>query len=46
LGDRPAVQANTAVGKDWSIDQSALSDEAKACIHSIMYNQQAMLVPE
>lgn len=46
LGDRPAVQAGMAVGKDWSIDQSALSDEEKARIRSIMYNQRAMPIPE
>ena len=45
LGDRPAVQAGMAVGKDMSVDQSTLSDEERARIRSIMYNQRAMPVP-
>jgi hypothetical protein len=35
-----------AVGKDWSVDQSTLSDEERARIRSIMYNQRAMPVPD
>ena len=46
LGARPAVQAGMAVGKDWSVDVSTLSDEERARIRSIMYNQRAMPVPE
>jgi GST-like protein len=46
LGDRPAVQRGMAVGKDWSVDQSTLSDEERARIRAIMYNQRAMPVPD
>lgn len=46
LGERPAVQRGMAVGKDWSVDQSTLSDEERVRIRSIMYNQRAMPVPD
>lgn len=46
LGARPAVQKGMAVGKDWSVDQSTLSDEERARIRSIMYNQRALPVPD
>ncbi len=44
LGARPAVQKGMAVGKDWSVDQSTLSDAERARIRSIMYNQRAIPV--
>lgn len=46
LGERPAVKAGMAVGADLSVDQSTLSEEERARIRKIMYNQRALPVPE
>ena len=46
LSERPAVKRGMAVGKDLSVDQSTLSEEERAHIRTIMYNQRALPVPE
>lgn len=46
MGARPGVQAGMAAGKDLSIDPSTLTDEERARIRKIMYNQRALPAPE
>ena len=46
LGERPGVRAGMAAGKDLSIDPSTLTDEDRARIRKIMYNQRALPAPE
>lgn len=46
IGERPAVQRGMAVGADLSVDQSTLSEEERARIRAIMYNQRALPVVE
>lgn len=46
LGARPAVQRGMAVGSDLSVDQSTLSEEERAAIRKMLYNQRARPVPE
>ena len=45
IGERPAVKRGMAVGSDLSVDQSALSEEERARMRAIMYNQRALPVP-
>jgi GST-like protein len=46
MGARPAVQRGMTVGADLSVDPSTLSDEERAKIRAIMYNQRALPVVE
>jgi GST-like protein len=41
LSDRPAVQRGMAVGSEMSMDLEKLSDNEKAALRKIMYNQRA-----
>jgi GST-like protein len=46
LSERPAVQRGMAVGSDLTQDYSKLSDEDKARIRALLYNQRARPAPE
>ena len=46
MSDRPAVQRGMAVGSDMSNDFSKLSDEEKAQLRALLYNQRARPAPE
>jgi GST-like protein len=46
LSARPAVQKGMAVGSDWAQDFSKLSDEEKARLRKLLYNQRARPVRE
>lgn len=45
LGARPAVQRGMAVGSDLSVDQSTMTEEERAAIRKMLYNQRARPVP-
>src|SRR3954454_7836949 len=45
LSERPAVQRGMAAGTDLPPDPASLTDEQRAQIRKIMYNQRAMPVP-
>ena len=46
IGERNAVQRGMAVGKDFQNDTSKLSDEEKASLRDMLYNQRARPAPE
>ncbi|MCY4532751.1 MAG: glutathione S-transferase N-terminal domain-containing protein [Gammaproteobacteria bacterium] len=46
IGDRDAVQRGMAVGKDFQNDTSKLSNEEKATLRDMLYNQRARPAPE
>jgi GST-like protein len=46
LSERPAVQRGMDVGSDMSLDLEKLSDDEKAALRKIMYNQRARPVRE
>ena len=46
LSERPAVQRGMAVGSDMRLDPSQLSDEEKAELRAMLYNQRARPAPE
>lgn len=46
MSARPAVQKGMAVGADLSNDMSAMSDEEKAAIRKMLYNQRARPIEE
>ena len=46
LSERPAVQRGMQAGSDMSLDLDALSDDEKAALRKIMYNQRARPVRE
>ncbi|NQW08738.1 MAG: glutathione S-transferase N-terminal domain-containing protein [Alphaproteobacteria bacterium] len=45
LSARPAVQRGMAVGSDLSVDQSTMTEEERAAIRKMLYNQRARPVP-
>ena len=46
LSERPALQQGMAVGSDLTQDYSKISDEDKARIRALLYNQRARPAPE
>jgi GST-like protein len=46
LSERPALQRGMAVGSDLTQDYSQISDEDKARIRALLYNQRARPAPE
>ena len=46
LGERPGVQRGMAAGSELSVDYSQLSDDDKARLRKLLYNQRARPAPE